>query len=173
MSIWLTVEDLAKYLKVSKILIYQWLQQNKIPATKMGRMWRFNQQIIDQWLLSNQTKSISSSFSKDKNILDKPLQYFFKLLKKNFDSCLKQVVLYGSWARGDQTKGSDVDLLVVMDPISNFSVDYQKIINLAYQATFGQNNPLVFSVTLMREKDYLMGQSSFLLNIRKEGKRAA
>lgn len=173
MSTWLTVDELAQYLKISKVLIYQWLKQNKIPAIKMGRMWRFNQQTIDQWLLSHQTKSTSLVFSKDKNILDKPLQYFFNLLKKIFGSRLKQIILYGSWARGTQTKGSDVDLLVVMDPIPNFSVDYQKVINFAYQATFGQNIPLVFSITLMKEKDYLMGQSSFLLNIRKEGRRAA
>ena len=38
----LDVEDLAKYLKLQKQTIYNWLNQRKIAGIKMGGVWRFD-----------------------------------------------------------------------------------------------------------------------------------
>jgi len=46
------VEDLAKYLKLQKQTIYNWLNQNKISGIKVGGVWRFDKREIDQWLRS-------------------------------------------------------------------------------------------------------------------------
>ena len=51
---WLTIDELAEYLKVSKETIYKMAKANKLPSSKIGNQWRFNRQIIDQWLV-NQT----------------------------------------------------------------------------------------------------------------------
>lgn len=51
---WLTIDELADYLKVSKETIYKMAKANKLPSSKIGNQWRFNRQIIDQWLV-NQT----------------------------------------------------------------------------------------------------------------------
>ena len=46
------VEDLARYLKLQKQTIYNWLNQSKITGIKVGGVWRFEKREIDQWLRS-------------------------------------------------------------------------------------------------------------------------
>ncbi|MGE0267217.1 MAG: helix-turn-helix domain-containing protein [Candidatus Omnitrophota bacterium] len=48
----LDVDDLAKYLKLQKQTIYNWLNQKKISGMKIGGVWRFDKQEIDKWLKS-------------------------------------------------------------------------------------------------------------------------
>jgi len=48
----LDVEDLAKYLKLRKQTIYNWLNQRKITGIKLGGVWRFDKKEIDKWLKS-------------------------------------------------------------------------------------------------------------------------
>lgn len=47
---WMTVKDVADYLKVSTDLIYQLAQQGNIPVSKVGNRWRFKKQKIDIWM---------------------------------------------------------------------------------------------------------------------------
>ena len=49
---WLTIEELAEHLKVSKETIYKMAKAKKIPSSKIGNQWRFNRDVIDQWLVS-------------------------------------------------------------------------------------------------------------------------
>lgn len=46
----MTIEDLAKYLKVSKSSLYRLAQQGKVPGQKVGKHWRFRKATIDRWL---------------------------------------------------------------------------------------------------------------------------
>ena len=45
----MTLEEVAKYLKLKPQTIYTWAQNNKIPAAKLGKEWRFRKSIIDKW----------------------------------------------------------------------------------------------------------------------------
>ena len=47
---WMTVKNVADYLQLSKDQIYRLAQQGKIPASKVGRGWRFRKEKIDQWV---------------------------------------------------------------------------------------------------------------------------
>ena len=53
----LDVEDLAKYLKLQKQTIYNWLNQRKISGIKIGGVWRFDKHEIDKWLKSQARKA--------------------------------------------------------------------------------------------------------------------
>lgn len=53
----LDVEDLAKYLKLKKQTIYNWLNQGKISGIKIGGVWRFDKKDIDKWLKSQSRRS--------------------------------------------------------------------------------------------------------------------
>ena len=53
----LDVDDLAKYLKLQKQTIYNWLNQRKISGMKIGGVWRFDKQEVDKWLKSQARKS--------------------------------------------------------------------------------------------------------------------
>ena len=45
-----TIEELAKYLKISKSTLYKLAQEGSIPGQKVGKHWRFHKDAIDQWL---------------------------------------------------------------------------------------------------------------------------
>ncbi len=53
---WLTVKEVAQYLKLSTDLIYKLAQQGKIPASKVGAAWRFKKEKIDQWMEENDNR---------------------------------------------------------------------------------------------------------------------
>ena len=53
---WLTVKEVAQYLKLSPDLIYKLAQQGKIPASKVGTAWRFKMQKIDQWMEAKENR---------------------------------------------------------------------------------------------------------------------
>ena len=50
MEEYLTAKQVAKYLQVKPLTVYQWAKSNKIPAVKIGRIWRFKKEIIDNFL---------------------------------------------------------------------------------------------------------------------------
>lgn len=56
----MTIEDVAKYLKLKPQTIYTWAQDGKIPAAKLGKEWRFKKTIIDKWF----NEHIDGKFSK-------------------------------------------------------------------------------------------------------------
>lgn len=49
----MTIEDLARYLKLSKSTLYKLAVQGKLPGQKVGRHWRFRKESIDAWLDAN------------------------------------------------------------------------------------------------------------------------
>ena len=44
------IRSLAQYLDMGKSKIYALIRQRKIPASRIGRQYRFSKVIIDQWL---------------------------------------------------------------------------------------------------------------------------
>ena len=46
----LTIDELAKYLKISKSSLYKLVKDGKVPGQKVGRHWRFHRETIDRWL---------------------------------------------------------------------------------------------------------------------------
>lgn len=49
----LTIDELAGYLKISRETIYKMAQKGSIPAVKVGVQWRFDQEDIDNWIENN------------------------------------------------------------------------------------------------------------------------
>ena len=46
----MTVRQLAEYLKLNYQTVYKKVQKGEIPASKIGKSWRFQKSIIDHWL---------------------------------------------------------------------------------------------------------------------------
>ena len=55
---WLSVREVAKHLKVSKETVYKWLAAQSIPAHRVGKLWRFDAEEIDRWVLSAQSDDL-------------------------------------------------------------------------------------------------------------------
>ncbi|MDR0876847.1 MAG: PTS sugar transporter subunit IIA [Treponema sp.] len=46
----LTIEEVAKYLRVSERTVYDWAQKGEIPSGKIGTAWRFKKSEIEKWV---------------------------------------------------------------------------------------------------------------------------
>ena len=55
----LTIEEVAKYLRVSDRAVYDWAQKGEIPAGKIGTVWRFKKSEVENWV--NERLSSSSN----------------------------------------------------------------------------------------------------------------
>jgi excisionase family DNA binding protein len=47
---WLSVEEIADYLGVSKDTVYGWISKREMPAHKVGRLWKFKADEVDEWV---------------------------------------------------------------------------------------------------------------------------
>jgi len=58
MDSWMTLEEVAQYLKVSKDSIYRLAKKGEIPASKIGNLWRFKKEEIDEWMRNKRNNKI-------------------------------------------------------------------------------------------------------------------
>ena len=65
----LTIEEVAKYLRVSDRTVYDWAQKGEIPAGKIGTVWRFKKSEVENWV--NARLSSSAFKQNDSEILVK------------------------------------------------------------------------------------------------------
>lgn len=49
---WLSVEQIAEYLGVSKDTVYAWISKRNMPAHRIGRLWKFKSEEVDEWVRS-------------------------------------------------------------------------------------------------------------------------
>jgi len=49
---WLSVDEIADYLGVSKDTVYTWITGRGMPAHRMGRLWKFKRDQVDAWVES-------------------------------------------------------------------------------------------------------------------------
>lgn len=47
---WLSADDIATHLGVTKDTVYAWIAEKGMPAHKIGRLWKFQVSEIDDWV---------------------------------------------------------------------------------------------------------------------------
>lgn len=47
---WLSADDIAAHLGVTKDTIYTWIADKGMPAHKIGRLWKFQATEVDDWV---------------------------------------------------------------------------------------------------------------------------
>ena len=76
----LTIEEVAKYLRVSDRTVYDWAQKGEIPAGKIGTVWRFKKSEVEKWVNERLSSSSNTKKTDDavqvKNILS-PVRVVF------------------------------------------------------------------------------------------------
>ena len=60
------VIEVSKYLGLGKSKIYQFIREKKIPASRIGRQYRFSKVVIDTWLKENLITRENMQYSLDK-----------------------------------------------------------------------------------------------------------
>jgi len=54
---WLSVEEIAKHLGVSKDTVYTWVNERGMPAHKIGKLWKFDKLEVDTWVRSGTART--------------------------------------------------------------------------------------------------------------------
>lgn len=47
---YLSVEQLSAYLGVSRDTVYTWITGKRMPAHRLGRLWKFKKDEVDRWV---------------------------------------------------------------------------------------------------------------------------
>lgn len=99
--------------------------------------------------------------------IKKVLEEFKTRLRQIYGKRLRNIILYGSWARNEATEGSDIDLIVVLKgevvPGKETEVMIDAVTDILLE--YGE----LISLYPVSEKDYESVMSPLLMNARKEG----
>jgi excisionase family DNA binding protein len=55
----MTTREMAEYLRLHQITICKFAAEGRIPAVRVGRVWRFDKEAIDKWISEGQSKNVS------------------------------------------------------------------------------------------------------------------
>ncbi|HDG68200.1 MAG TPA: nucleotidyltransferase domain-containing protein [candidate division Zixibacteria bacterium] len=97
----------------------------------------------------------------------KAIDEFKRELRKLYGGRLKSLILYGSYARGEATVDSDIDLLVVLEGEVYPGEEIDRMIDIITEINLKYN--VLISVYPVSEENYEKLNSPLLMNVRKEG----
>lgn len=136
-------EELAKRFKVSLSSIYKLVRSGEIPSIRLGKIYRIPDSDLQQYLRKQRFKPGAAPVLAT-------VQKFLELLDASpLKKRIREIYLYGSYARGDYRPDSDIDLFVVIDSpdlqvrktISSLSEkamaasDYQEILSIKEESS--------------------------------------
>lgn len=61
---WLSAEEIAAHVGITKDTVYVWIAARAMPAHRVGRLWKFQISEIDEWVRTGGAASDSSSGAK-------------------------------------------------------------------------------------------------------------
>ena len=82
---------------------------------------------------------------------------------------MKDIILFGSYARGDYTKGSDIDLLLLLEGMGDPAAERERYFEAICDLSLKYDT--VVSVVPMDYEAILSKKTPFILNARREGVR--
>ncbi|MEL6259741.1 MAG: nucleotidyltransferase domain-containing protein [Cyanobacteria bacterium J06626_6] len=101
------------------------------------------------------------------NDLQPVLEALKKYLQVQYKERLSEVVLFGSYARQQATRNSDVDVLVVLEGVVDSSTEIERTSEFVAQLCL--EHDLVISRFFLPKSRYQTENSPLLRNIRQEG----
>lgn len=67
----LTVNEVATILEVNRDTVYKKARSGEIPGIRIGRVWRFYQDVLDEWLRKKSGKEIGAWRKQEKKVKDR------------------------------------------------------------------------------------------------------
>jgi len=90
-----------------------------------------------------------------------------KGLERLYGPRLRELLVYGSFARGEAEEGSDLDVAMVLDDFQDHWDEIQRSGPLV--SRLSHKHGITISLYRIRERDWQSGDSPILSNIRTEG----
>ncbi len=107
------------------------------------------------------------SFSRDTTLISDVIDSYTSEIRKKYGENIKQVLLFGSWARGEGDSGSDVDLLVITSDVPLKS----KLDIIVTACSFFTRTQVYLSIKVFSEEEFEKQRDfSFVKTILKEGR---
>lgn len=47
---WLSVDEICAHLGISRDTAYKWIDRKGLPAHRVGRLWKFKKDEVDEWV---------------------------------------------------------------------------------------------------------------------------
>lgn len=95
---------------------------------------------------------------------------FIKKVKEILGDRVKKIILYGSYARGDFNKNSDVDIMILTDLNEKEIEEYRdKISNIVFEIQLEEEiyiSPIIKNIDKYNERIKII---PFYMNVQKEG----
>ncbi|MDZ7695902.1 MAG: helix-turn-helix domain-containing protein [Deltaproteobacteria bacterium] len=57
---WLSVDEIAVYLGIKRDTVYRWISERYLPGHKIGRLWKFRKEEIDDWVKTDGARETDS-----------------------------------------------------------------------------------------------------------------
>ncbi|MCJ7578303.1 MAG: nucleotidyltransferase domain-containing protein [candidate division Zixibacteria bacterium] len=95
------------------------------------------------------------------------LKEFREEIEKLYGKRLKDVILYGSWVRGEAKEESDIDLLVVLKGEVKPGKEIDRMIDIITEINLKYG--VLLSIFPVSGEEYSTVNSPLLINVRKEG----
>ncbi|MBI4374212.1 MAG: helix-turn-helix domain-containing protein [Deltaproteobacteria bacterium] len=105
-------EELAKKFKLSLSSVYKLVRSGEIPSIRLGKIYRIPGSDLEKYLHKKRAQSGI------RIQIPKVADAFVDFLQKwKWKKRIKEIYLYGSYARGDFNEDSDVDLCIIVDQL--------------------------------------------------------
>ncbi|MDO8520363.1 MAG: excisionase family DNA-binding protein [Deltaproteobacteria bacterium] len=106
-----TPEELARQLKLSLSSIYKLIRKRELPVIQLGKVYRIPESRLNFFLAQKENALTHSP-------VPRAAQSFLKSLHSSpLKKKISAVYLYGSYARGDFDRDSDIDLCLITDKL--------------------------------------------------------
>ncbi len=90
-----------------------------------------------------------------------------RVMEDYYGSRLKELILFGSWARGDASTESDIDILVVLDGPVNAEFEIERTGNLFSDLSLSYD--MAISCVFISDRRFANEKSPLVLNVHREG----
>lgn len=90
-----------------------------------------------------------------------------KELSLLFENRLVDVILFGSYARGDFEEGSDIDVLVLIKDMKDWTKEFDKCSHIVWELSL--KHDVVISDILANYEEYKATQIPLYINVKHEG----
>lgn len=145
------IDGLAKYLKLAPVTLYKMVKEGRVPCRRIGKSLRFPKVLIDDWLL-NESHEVESTVPKK---IKKVVSEFAVRVRNKMGVRIKNIRLYGSWARNEARSDSDIDLVVIVNKKDlNISRTLREI-----AASLSLEYDLFLSVVIIEESTHEKGKN--------------